>query len=98
MTDSPTRPKQPGEERVIPFEFADKLRTGDSISAPSVAGSITAESGITVGAPQQSGTLVLCLASGGTDGQNYRVSCRITTTNGEKLELDVIIQVREGAN
>lgn len=98
MTDSPTRPKQPGEARVIPFEFADKLGTGDSISASSVAGSITADAGITVAAPQQSGTLVLCKVSAGTDGQNYRISCKITTTLGEILELDVIIQVREGAN
>lgn len=98
MADTPTLQKQPLEVRTVTFEFDTKLNTGDSITAGSVAGSVTVDSGITFTTPVQDTTRVNVKISGGTVDQNYRVNCRITTAQGETLELDVIIQIREGVN
>ncbi|SRR6266446_9181786 len=95
---SPILQKQPDEVRTVTFEFADKLNTADTITSGSVAGSITADTGITFSAPSQDVTRINTKISAGTVDQNYRVNCRITTAQGETLELDVIIQIREGVN
>ncbi|SRR6266446_4507686 len=95
---SPILQKQKDEIRTVTFEFADKLNIGDTIVGASVAGSVTTDTGITAGAPVQDVTRINTKISGGSNDQNYRINCRITTTQGEVLELDVIIQIREGVN
>lgn len=94
MSYAPTRVKQPGESRTITFDFASKLNTGDAVAT--VVGNALEATGITVGAPTLTGNKVTALVSGGTSV--HRISCRVTTTLGETLELDVDIRIAEGEN
>jgi hypothetical protein len=91
----PTRRKQPTEKRTLTFEFAEKLAPGDALTG---SPTITASSGITATAGSKSGTTVSTQVSGGTAGNEYTVSCRIGTTQGDVLELDVVVEVRDDAN
>lgn len=100
MSLAPTVYKQVAEVRTITFDFEGpprKLLTGDSVSAV-VGGALTADSGITAGAPSVVGNTVTALISGGTEGTSYSISCRVTTTLGETLELDVNVYVADGEN
>lgn len=98
MSQAPTRFKQPGEARKITFDFTSKLAPGDAVSAV-VGGALAAAAGITVSAPSISGNKVTALVSNGTETTGpYRISCRVTTTLGETLELDVDIRVVDGEN
>jgi hypothetical protein len=93
--DRPTRYKQPAEIRTLTLEFADKLATGDSLTGTPT---VQAETGLIAGAPVISGTKVLVQLSGGIDGSRYGVSCQVSTTQGDLLELDVLIQVDSRVN
>ena len=99
MSYAPTRIKQVGEVRTITFDFTDKLNSGDSVAAV-VGGALEVASGLTATAPSILANKVTAKLSGGavTVVQGYRVSCRVTTTQGETLELDVTIRVLDGWN
>ena len=97
MSYAPTRVKQAGEVRTITFDFTNKLLPGDSV-ATVVGGVLEAAAGITAGAPSLVSPRVTALISTGTVGTTYRISCRVTTTLGETLELDVDIRVADGEN
>ena len=56
---------------------------------------ITADPGITVGAPSQAAGIVTVRVSGGTAGATYRVACRITTSGGNITEWTKKIRVRD---
>ena len=86
--------KQPGEARVVTFDFASKLNTGDTVTA---IASLLAP-GLTVTAQLRTGNKVSALLAGGTIDETHRVNCRVTTTQGETLELDVDVEVLDGAN
>lgn len=97
MSYTPQRSKQPNEARYLPFDFGSKVASGDAVSAV-VGSALIVPSGITAGAPSISGNIVTALVSGGTALTSYRISCRVTTTLGETLELDVDLYVAEGIN
>lgn len=97
---APIRIKQKEEARTITFEFADKLNTGDYIPSP-VNITITSDSGITTSTPQLDGnppTLVSTRIGGGVEGFTYKVSCIVITQQGDILELDVNIKIKDGVN
>lgn len=54
---------------------------------------IDAETGITVGAAQVSGTEISFQISGGTAGQHYLITLVITTAAGEVLRHDICVEV-----
>lgn len=97
MTYAPVRVKQPAEVRTITFDFTSKLVDGDSVNGI-VGNALVAAAGITVGAPSRTGNTVTALVSGGAVTSTYRISCRVTTTLGETLELDVDVRVAAGEN
>lgn len=92
---SERRTKQPDETRTLTFEFSDKLATGDALTG---AATITADTGLTVAGATVSGTTVTCQVSGGAHGSNYNVSCKMSTTQGDVLELDALIAVIANEN
>lgn len=96
---APTRTKQPAEVRKITFDFATKLNTGDAV-ATVVGNALEVAAGLTASAPSIVGATVTALVSGGlaTNALGYKVSCRVTTTLGETLELDVYVRVADGVN
>lgn len=96
MSDAPkTHYKQVAEARNVRFNYGTKMNVTDTVSA--VVG-ITAPGGITVSAPVLATPLVTALVSGGTVNTTYRLSCLVTTTQGETLELDVNVRVADGVN
>ena len=93
----PIRIKQPGETRTLTFDFTDKLATGDLLTGTPV---VTAATGLTAGAPAlgaDSRTVDVPI-SGGTDAVDYNVQCKCDTVNGDVLQLDATVQVREQNN
>lgn len=95
MTTAPTRWKQVAEVRTVTFNFSTKMITGDTVAT---VVSITATTGITASAPSLVPPRVTVSITGGTANQTYRISCLVTTTLGETLELDVNIRVADGVN
>lgn len=88
----PVRVKQPDEIRTLTFDFARKRVPGTTLSAPV----LLAEAGLTVvGSPSIAEALVIGQISGGTLGSTYKVTCRVTASNADVLELDVNIRVAE---
>ena len=87
-----TRVKQPSESRFYNFDFTSKLRTGDALTgSPTVTGAPT---GLTIGVPSLSSPLVQVRISGGVDGITYKLTALATTTQGDTLEVDGRLQVK----
>lgn len=93
--------KQPWEEFKINFDFGPSLgdlAVGRSIIAINeISISPTGVNGdLDFGLPNSwalSGVTVQVPATGGREGINYKVSCRVTLDNGWKLELDGVVVV-----
>jgi len=92
--------KQTYEERLLEFDAVDALATGDSIDS---VVDITVWEGSTdktltmfVGPATFSGTKVYAKIIGGTDRHSYWVRVRLLTTNGDKIEDDLRLLVRNG--
>lgn len=83
--------KQPSESRIYEFEFAANMTTGESLSG--VTSLVTTGSGLTVGSPAYSGTKVTVRLSAGTTGSRYKLTCVVTTSLGNTLELDGYLDV-----
>ena len=83
--------KQPSENLDYDFDFSKWVPTGDTISSSVV----TADSGITLGTKVNSDTNVKQFISGGTDDEQYKITCKITTAGGRTKEVDIRIAVRE---
>ena len=90
--------KQAWEERLLEFDATNSLATGDALASVS---------GITVweGTTDKSATMISGAASilgnkayvrviGGTDGHSYWVRVRLVTANGDKIEDDLRLLVR----
>jgi len=91
----PARRKQPTEKRTLTFDFTEKLASGDSVTT---IASVAAATGLTISAGTLVGNLVSAQISSGAAGTDYLVSCRVNTAQGDILELDVTVEVREDAN
>jgi len=88
----PIRTKQPDEIRSLTFDFRAKLPAGVTLSGnPTTFG----DAGITVGLGTIIGKTVTLQVSGGELGHDYKVTVRVDATNGDHVELDVIVKVRE---
>jgi hypothetical protein len=92
--------KQTWDERLLEFDATDALATGDSVKAGSVV-DVTVWEGITdmtatmfVGPASIVGNKVYAKIIGGTDTHSYWVRIRVLTTNGDKIEDDLRLLVR----
>jgi len=83
--------KQPADNLDYDFDFSEWLATGDTI----VSSVVVAEVGITLGTKIETTTNVKQFVRGGVSGQDYKVSCTITTANGLDKQVDILIVVRE---
>lgn len=92
--------KQPAEDKLFDFDFSGKMRDGDSITS---VGSVTQEklglvsnsADLTLGSTAQSGQTGQVRISGGTDGEQYKIEMVVTTTDGDTLEGEGILTVRD---
>lgn len=85
-----THVKDPDASLPYEWDWAAWLSDGETITGTV----ITADPGITVGAPSQAAGIVTVRISGGTAGTTYKVACRITTSGGNIDERTKKIVVR----
>jgi hypothetical protein len=91
--------KQPLEGYLIAIEWAGKLPTGASLVSGSVQATrypdmVTDNSVITNTLASVSGTQSIIKVQAGLHGRDYRITFLITLSNGDLLEEDVLMQVR----
>ena len=73
------------------FGWDEWLEDGDTIASATV----TADAGITLDSQSNTTTLVTAWLSGGTALEHYKVTCRVTTTEGRTDDRTILIRVRE---
>lgn len=90
--------KQVWEERLLEFDATNSLATGDalaSVSGITVWEGTTDKSATMVdGAPSLVGNKAYAKIIGGTDGHSYYIRVRLITANGDKIEDDLRLLVR----
>lgn len=90
--------KQPWEERILAFDFSADMDSGETVSAVDSI-SVTAVSpgvdSLTISGQTGSGGLASAKFAGGVTGQVYTLRARITTSAGQKLEMDGKLKVKE---
>lgn len=70
-------------------------RHPSSSSVPAVASAAwSVPSGITKDSQSESGVLTHIVLSGGTDGEDYEITCRMTPTVGNPIEQTITVPVR----
>lgn len=82
--------KDPDDTKKFTVNWAPYLRTGATVSTSS---SPNTPAGITVSATTNDTTTVTHTVTGGRVGQEYVLTSRITTSDGEQLDLDFTIVV-----
>jgi hypothetical protein len=93
--------KQSYEEHILTIDVSETLATGDTITAGSLSvkaydsDEIDVTSTIISGTPSFSGTDIQMELIAGTDGEDYNIRVRFTTTNGEKVEDDLTLRIRD---
>lgn len=92
--------KQPWEDLVFDMEFKRRLRAGVTLaSIDSVVvtnqGKVAGSSDVTDSGPAVSGTRAQVTFTGGTDGENYKITVRAITSAGKKVEGDGMLYVRD---
>jgi hypothetical protein len=84
--------KQPGEILDYDVDFSEWFENRTDTPASHTA---TAETGITIVSSQLSGSVVKVILSGGTDGEAYKVTVRLTTSAGLVKEVDFQVKLKE---
>ena len=90
--------KQPWEERQLEFDVSNSLATGDtvlSVSSITVLLGDVAQASMVSGNSSLIGNKVYQKIIGGVNGYNYTIRVRVATTNGDKIEDDLIMLVRD---
>jgi hypothetical protein len=90
--------KQPWEERLLEFDAITALSTGDSVASVDsikVFFNGLEQAAMISGSPSIVGSKVRQKIVGGIDGNNYVIRVRIITTNGDKIEDEITLKVRD---
>lgn len=91
----------PNEIQAYSVDWSRFLNTGDTISSVAwlVNGTITPSYGITdnltLVQPTNTTTVATVRITGGTVGQRYKISCRVTTADGLIYERSINLTIRE---
>lgn len=84
--------KQPNDIQDYDISYVDWLnKLGDTGASHTV----TADPGITVNSHTLNSGIVKVWLSGGTNGVNYKITAKLTTTLGRTKEAEIIIKVKE---
>lgn len=87
--------KTPNESYIYTIVFEKNMDQGETIT--SIDALTATPAGLTVGSPEApliSGQSIQFRVSGGVDKQSYSITALVTTSLGNKLEHDVILNVR----
>ena len=92
--------KQPGEARLYHIPFTQELRTGETISSVTSVtqtnmGEVTGSTALTIGTPtlNASADIVQVRISAGTDGEHYKITATVATSQSDTIEVDVMLYV-----
>ena len=88
-------PKHPNETIDYSFDWSDSLPEGDTISSSLWALAAGSDGELVLGIEEASDTGTTIWLSGGTDGERYVLTNRITTAEGRIFDRNVIIDVAE---
>ena len=92
--------KRPAESRLYSWDFSALLDTGETLAAvqsvtATAQGLVTGAAALSLdGAPSVTSPFVYQRLSGGSDGEDYVCAVVATTSTGNTLEADGILQVR----
>ncbi len=94
--------KTPTEARTITFDFTAEVPEGVTIGSPSITATLldgpdTGAAALVIGGNLVTGKLVLVLISGGLEGSNYRLLCRVTGSDGQQIEIAAMLPVTAAA-
>lgn len=84
--------KQPAEILDYQVDYADWFENRSDTPASFVTSIPT---GITQVASSRNGTVVTTVLSGGTVGESYKITVRLTTSAGMVKEADFVVRVKE---
>lgn len=95
--------KQPSESYDLAFDFTGKLPSGRTLASGTLAATELASGADATGtvllaavaAIDVSANQALLRVQSGADGTDYKLTCVVTLDDGQVLEEDVIMQVRE---
>lgn len=93
--------KAPFEKEQYSFDFAPIMASDETINSSPIAPVVSSllsgggTSDLTITDEQIDGQTVEFFIAGGTHARRYKITCRIYTSTGRKLELDGIIKIRE---
>jgi hypothetical protein len=86
-------PKDPDNPTDYGITAADLLPSGVTLSGAAVVGT-SDPAGLTVAAPNVASPLASFRTTGGTAGTDYRVTIRLTFSDGQSRDRTVVIPVR----
>ena len=100
MTQLTTLEKQSYEERIFEFDLSGLMSETATISSVvSVVSTnqnlVPSSSNVVVSGSTTSGQSVKALFSGGTDQELYKITCKAIDSDGQKLEWDGYLAVRD---
>lgn len=84
--------QQPNERLSYSINYVDALKAGDGIKTVTASAS---PAGLTVDSPSYYGTRAKFWVSGGVSGVSYKVTVSVETLDGEHLEDEVTIKIKE---
>lgn len=90
--------KRAGETRLLAFDFAPLLASGETLSTQSVAATVytgtdASPSAIISGSASASGSVVSQKVTAGTAGNIYNLVCTVTTSAGQTLKLAGVLAI-----
>ena len=96
--------KQPAEDTLYDIVMSGVMRDGDTISSfvnneitQENMGIVTGSGDLTLGVPAEDATAEIAQVriSGGTDGEHYKLTCKVNTVGGDIRERDVMLYVQD---
>lgn len=93
-----TYEKQPAEEKILSVDFTADLEDGATVSSHTATATDESGNDVTstiIAVSTLSTPVVSFTVQGGTDGQKYTVSIVATLSDGQEVEADVVVVVRE---
>lgn len=84
--------KQPADVQDYDFDFTEYLSSQGDTAASHTA---SAESGITILSSSMSSGVVKVFLSGGSDGNQYKITATVTTNGGRVKQGEIVVKVKE---
>lgn len=91
----PFSPKDPNEVDFFNLDFTNRLPVGDSVASLVTLFVAVGDSSLVVDQAALSGNIVSGRWSGGTLGETYTITARVTTTQGRTLDLSGTVEIDE---